>query len=291
MRCLPILLALSLSLSVGCGGEKATFNTVSKNLPAAARGGAEEAAPAGQPPVNPVERKIIYTATVRVIVEDFAKAEQEVAELVKSHQGYLAQSEVTGSPGMPRSGHWKVRVPVAQFDAFREAVAHLGQLERMQTDSDDITDKYYDLEKRIDTKQKLEKRLLDLEKSFAKPEDIFKLEQDLERVRGEVEVMQGQLQRWAKLTALTTVDVTLQERKGYVPIETPTFATSVERRFDSSVEALAGFGKWLALLAVTLAPWLPVVAVVLLPLWLALRRHKRREAVPMATTIVEEPPK
>src|SRR5262245_49471759 len=73
----------------------------------------------------PVDRKIKYTAEVRLVVEDFARAQGELLTLVKAQKGYVARSDSGGSPGSSRYAQWTVRIPVEKFDAFREAVAKL----------------------------------------------------------------------------------------------------------------------------------------------------------------------
>ena len=82
------------------------------------------------------------------------------------------------------------------------------------TDSQDVTEEYYDVEARIKNKRVEEERLLKhLEQSTGKLEDILKVEKEISRVRGEIERQQGRLQYLDKLSALTTVTITLHERK------------------------------------------------------------------------------
>ena len=102
-----------------------------------------------------------------MIVEDFDRAEEAFKQLISQQKGcYVAQAEVTGSAGSPRKGHWKVRVPVEQFEAFVEAVTKLGGPQRNSIDSKDVTEEYYDLEAHIKNKKVEEQRLLKhLEKS------------------------------------------------------------------------------------------------------------------------------
>ena len=93
--------------------------------------------------------------------------------------------------------------------------------------------------------------------------------------------MQGRLQVLAKLTAMTTVTVTLHERGSYVPPEAPAFGTSISRTFHGSLGVLTNFGKAVVLIAVALAPWLPALAVLLVPAWLLARRRMLRPAAPV----------
>jgi SAM-dependent methyltransferase len=141
-----------------------------------------------------------------------------MARLIPQFGGYLAQAEVTGAPGEPRSGKWKVRVPVARFDAFLEAVVALGELIGRKTDSQDVTEEFYDLEARTKTKKVEEARLLKhLEESTGTLKDTLEVERELGRVRGEIERQEGRRQLLANLADLTTVTISIQERRDYVP--------------------------------------------------------------------------
>jgi hypothetical protein len=136
---------------------------------------------------------------------------------------------------------------------------------------------YYDLRARINNKRQEEECLLEhLKKSTGSLKDILAVEENLSRVRGEIERMQGHLQRWDKETQLATVTVVLHDRKGYVPPTNPAFGTTVGRTFAASLDALAEFGKMVVLTLVAVTPWAVVLAVPAVPVWLALRRRARR---------------
>src|SRR4029077_18246774 len=89
-----------------------------------------------------VARKIKYTGDVKLVVEDLDKARQDLVQLVRASKGYLAQSEMEGSSGARRSGHWRVRVPVDHFEAFMESVSQLGVPQKNSSDSEDVTEQY-----------------------------------------------------------------------------------------------------------------------------------------------------
>src|SRR5947209_7241281 len=79
--------------------------------------GAEQAKQgrAGDKADAPAERKIIFTAAVDLIVDDFDQGEAAMLQLLQERRGYVARSEVRGNPGSPRSATWTVRVPVGRF--------------------------------------------------------------------------------------------------------------------------------------------------------------------------------
>jgi Domain of unknown function (DUF4349) len=226
----------------------------------------------------PIERKIIRTADVNLIVPDFEKAQQQFRALIDQFKDcYIAQAEITGSAGSPRRGHWKVRIPARDFDAFRDAVVKLGVPEKNGVDSQDVTEEYYDLDTRIKNKKVEEQRLLKhLEKSTAKLEEILAVEREISRVRGEIEQQEGRLRLLANLTALTTVTIAIQEIKNYVPPQAPSFTASISSTFSDSIDVLVNCGKGLILVVVALAPWTPLLAFVGLAIWALVRRHARR---------------
>jgi hypothetical protein len=167
-------------------------------------------------------RKIIYTADIDLTVTDFDKAERELTELVKAEHGYFAQAGVTGTPGMPRRGTWKARIPVDRFDGFRTAVQRLGELQRSVVHADDVSEEFYDLEARINNKKVEEARLLKhLEQSTGTLKDTLAVEHELARVREEAEREQGRMNLLASLTAMTTVTITIDSLVTYKPESFP----------------------------------------------------------------------
>jgi len=227
-----------------------------------------------------LERKIIYNATLDLVVEDLSDVAGRVEELARKYGGFIAKSSIDTAPGRPRSGSWTIRVPVTRYDDFLLAAGTLGELERRTQDSREVTAEYYDLETRIRNKQLEEARLLKhLADSTGKLEDILAVEKEVARVRTEVEQMQGQLRVLRDLTALSTVTVNVREMQGYRPMESPTFGTRIGRAWRQSLDTLLTFGKAIVIAVVFIAPWLILIALpvgILLLLWRALRRRQRR---------------
>ena len=292
MRSSTILTAAGVLFLFGCGtdvGQQSPRGTMG-----AKRGSKEAAAPqageraqqepaAGRPqaPIEIAPRKIIYTAQVEMVVEDLAHSEGELKRLIQEQKAYVAKSEMRGSPGSPRSGTWTIRVPVDQFNALVEAIGKLGELRRSTIDSDDITDRYYDLKAHMKNNEVEEQGLLKLyleKSSTGKLDDLLAVRRELRNIRGDIEQQKGQLQRWDKETQYATVVVTMHDRKDYVPTTTPTFSTSISRTFRGSWESLVSVGQAIVIAVVALTPWLPVLGLIGLAIWLGIRRMQKKEA-------------
>jgi hypothetical protein len=245
---------------------------------AAAAGSSEQKPPSHRSATerDAAKRKIVYRADVDLVVEQFEPLPERIEAAVKQHGGFVSASNITGSPGRPRSGRWTVRVPVDRFTEFLAAVRQLGEVRTINSTSDDVTAEYYDIEARIRNKQQEEERLLQLlAEATGKLEEVLAVERELSRVRGEIEQAQGRMRMLKDVTDLTTVTVSVTEIKNYVPDQAPTYLTRVRRAFSASTTTLVLAAQGLSLVAVALVPWLPVPLVLVL-IVLAIRRRRRR---------------
>jgi hypothetical protein len=272
------------------GGYKTTTTTESKGYDTTSaepmRQGAQSASlsekqisaadPGTQRSTAADERKIIYTAEVALVTDDFAAAEQGVPRLIKEHGGYISQGEVQRTSGAERSGRWVARVPVDRFDAFLDALASLGVPEHRSQRAQEVTEEYVDLQSRIATQRKLEERILKLlEDRSGDIEETIKVENELSRIRGEAERMEGRLRYLTDRTSLTTVTISVREGQTYTPPEAPEFAERMSQGFSESIDSMTDTGQNLAVVGAQAAPWLIVAAIVLVPATIIARRRWR----------------
>lgn len=225
--------------------------------------------------VSTTPRKIIYTSQVDLVVENLGSAQEKLTRLVKENQGYIAETNIGGQSGERRSGSWKVRIPVENYEAFMAGATRLGELRTIEAKSQDVTAEFYDVEARIANKQVEEKRLQELlQKATGKLSEILQVERELSRVRGEIEQLQGRIRVLANLSSLTTVTLTLNEIKDYVPPATPSFRTKIVRVFGGSMKSLSEFCQGVVLFVVGIVPWLPLIALFGFPLWRVWKRSQ-----------------
>jgi hypothetical protein len=235
-------------------------SSASKSPAVAAPAEAAQTPERKSPPALP--RKIIYDARIDLLVESLNTTEQAILELVKDHEGFLAESGQSGQVHQQRRGTWRVRVPVDRFDAFVRAVSRLGEVRQSHVGSQDVTEEYVDLGARLRNKQEEEKRLLKhLSDSTGKLEDILSVERELSRVRGEVEQMQGRLQFLSNRAALSTVTIEAIEWKDYAAPVPTTLQAQIGHTFFGSLDTLTAVGKALLLTVVALVPWLPLIVL------------------------------
>src|SRR5262245_29727711 len=146
-----VLSVVAVSLA-GCSGPKAPKSAAPAEADAAFQsvklaggengGGAGQGGqPAGVDPkavkaaATPAERKIVYRATLDLIVTNLDDAVPQVEKLVAEHKGYIAKSEVRGDTGSRRTATFVLRVPSDSLPAVRDRLRGLGTPERDANDS------------------------------------------------------------------------------------------------------------------------------------------------------------
>ncbi len=274
---------------VGCGSQErsATAPTsespgrnaddrlgVKQEAPAAGRG--EKAADAKGEPAA-VQRRIIYTATLDMLVADFDKARKVLENLIEESEAYVAKSEFTGNIGARRTGTWTIRVPVARFHSFVNAVTTLGQPQRHSTEAQDVTEEYVDVQALIknlkEEEETLNRLLKEQAKSFA---DIQSWREKIALVRRDIARYEARLQTLGRLTAMSTVYVTLRDEKEYVPETSPKYGATAGRTFDDSWKALKDVAQGIFIVLVALVPWLPLILVVSIVTWRVWKHYAKK---------------
>ena len=232
-----------------------------------------------------LERKIIYNADLELAVEQFSELAPKIEALAQRFGGFVASSDAHGMPGQPRSGLWRIRVPAARFQPLLDAIRPLGEIRRISTNSDDVSEEFYDVEARMRNKKQEESRLLKLlEDRTGKLEEVLAVEREIARVRGEVEQLEGRLRVLTDLTSLSTVTLRVEEIAAYRPEQAATFGARLGRSFNGSLGSLVATAEALAVFIAASLPWLAVLASGLLTV-LAARRQVgrwRTRAAPIA---------
>lgn len=248
----------SMGLVLGAGGESATTTKPLADVAAA-------------------DRQIIYVAELTLVVEDFSRTAKELPALVKKVGGYLSDVSIDRSSGQQRAGRWVARVPVDRFDGFLDELSKLGIPESRHQTAQDVTEEYVDLEARIKNSKRLEDRILKLiDERTGNIKDVTDAEQQLSRVREEIERMEGHLRYLANRAALTTVTINAREEHDYKPPELPGFTTRVASSWTTSFVSLQDFGESFFVSAVYAAPWIVLWAIILLPAIVWTRRRMKR---------------
>lgn len=206
-------------------------------------------------------REIVYTATVRLVVDDFSTFPERLAQIALEADGFIGEADIAKLQGTRRSGRWVIRIPSAKYSAFMRAVSGLGVPESVKEKADDVTEKFVDLQARIKSGKQLEDQIMKLlEKQGERLEDMLNVERELARVRMEIEQKEGQLRFLESQVALSTITVFASEQTTFTPEQAKSLSERISREWQASLErARTNFENvivWVVGNGLTLAFWL-----------------------------------
>lgn len=237
--------------------------------------------PAPAPPAGP--RKLVRTVQLVLTVDDSAVAAGRVEELVEAAGGYVSASEATRRPDEMLFVRMTLRVPGERLEEVVDAVRGLAQrVERQNLSTEDVTDRYVDLEARLRALRATEAELTALlGESRARghsAEDIMAIYRELTGIRSQIEQLQGQLQQLADRVSYSTLHLELRPAEAARPLVAEGWQPGATLR--NSVRGLVAALQWLAdaaiVIVVAVLPILLLVGLVAWALWRLTRRWRGR---------------
>ncbi len=208
-------------------------------------------------PESAFEQKIIYTGQMEVDVEDVDETYDTVSKLVEEKGGYISESRFWEQfDGAQKNLRLVLRVPAETFDNTLSQLTDLGRVVDQSTRGQDVTEQYYDLEVRLENKKRQEERYLEVLDMATTVEEILKVERELERIRGDIESMEGRFRYLKDQVSLATI--TLIARETHTP---SAFISTFKEAFSSLLESI----KSMIFFGATVLPW---IIVILLLVWL-----------------------
>ncbi|MCK8825305.1 DUF4349 domain-containing protein [Fuchsiella alkaliacetigena] len=158
-----------------------------------------------------VERKIIRRASLRLERRDWEDISREINTLVEAYEGYISNSRQWQDHNNRKFLNYTLQIPQDKFSSALEDLKELGELKDKQINSQDITEEYLDLEMRLENFKHQEKRYQELLEKAESVEDILKIENELNRVRREIESIEGRMRYYDTKVELSTIDLHISQ--------------------------------------------------------------------------------
>jgi len=181
---------------------------------------------------------IVQTAAITILAQNYDQASGQIQPLTSARGGYVQDMTADTRTGTARSVSATLRVPDKQLEGFLADLRKLGHVEQETRNNREVTDAYIDLTARLKTARATEQRVLDLLGTrTGKLSDVLEAEQELARIRGEIESMDGQRVNMEHQVRYATVQVQLSEE--YREQLNPESFSTGRRLRNSLVEGLA----------------------------------------------------
>ena len=253
-------------------------NLRAESRPVAAVGlavAARDAARADLLPIRPSDvtsAMIIRAGQANIEVDSLEPAVALVRTLARQLGGYIANTAMQTGRGQVRSATLEVKVPANRFDEGLSGLAPIGKLESVNVSAEDVGEEFTDATARMANARRLENRLIELIATrTGKLKDVLDVEQELARVREEIERYEGRLRYLRAHAALSTLTICVHEP---VPVVGHPGSSVVAEAFK---QAWRNFVDLVAWCIRALGVVVPLGAVATLG-WLAVRRWRKGQA-------------
>ncbi|OXL82000.1 hypothetical protein BCV73_02125 [Paenibacillus sp. SSG-1] len=242
-----------------------------------------------------LNKKLIYKAHLVMEIQDYAKAQTEVRNMVTLSGGYIVNFSETDSAS-ERGGTFILKVPASGFSSF------LNRLEQIKHDSlqrsiegQDVSEEYVDLQARLKAKQVMEEQYIAFMKKATKTSDLVAFAKELERVQEEIEQIKGRMRYIDQNVSYSTVELRIYQPEKTLPKAEPDRqqAPLGQRAGDAlqgSMDVLTQIVQWIIVILSGAVPVLILAAIVLLIVWIVRkgRKQQRAEAAARRKTWKEE---
>lgn len=213
------------------------------------------------------ERMIIYNAYISLETTDINGVLAKIRDLAENYGGYVAGSS-RSTYGVQATADVTIRVPKDKFHAAVQEIEGYGKVLDERTTSEDVTEQYIDLKARLENLESQEKRLQEILDMAKTVEEVLEVERELERVRGEIERFQGQINYLERSVAMSVITVSLIEPP-------PPFTPSGVDWGETLETAISGFSAVLRGLIILTVSLLPIAIIAVLVYYVYKRRKQK----------------
>jgi hypothetical protein len=224
------------------------------------------------------EPMIARTASVSVIVKDFGPVEATVKAIAQRHNGYIASLNTASPQDSARILSATLQIPSAQLESAVTELKQLGRVDQETQSGEEVTKEFVDRAARLKNVRATEQRLLDVLREHAgKVKDILDAEQEIARVRGEIEQMEADQRALQTRVDFATVRLSVQEEykaslQGAPPSTSTRLRNAAIQGYKTVVESVIGFGIWALLSLPALVLWALILFVPARWMWKRFRR-------------------
>lgn len=231
---------------------------------------------------NPSEPMIARTVSLSIVAEkDFDGARASLDKILARHNGYAASLNVSTPQGAARSLQASLRIPAPHLAAALGELKALGHVENETQNGEEVTQQHADLVARLKNSRETEQRLQAiLVQRTGKISDVLAVEQQIARVRGEIEQMEGEQKALEHRVDFATIDLKLSEEyKAKLDSPAPSASTQLH---NASVNGYRNVVDTLLALLLFFAEYGPVLLlwamILFTPAWFVWRRWRRAAA-------------
>ncbi|MCL2320874.1 MAG: DUF4349 domain-containing protein [Oscillospiraceae bacterium] len=195
--------------------------------------------------------KIIKNGTLNIETKDINNAQSIVISKVSELNGYVQSLNSDN-----KTISLVIRIPYDKFDGFMNESSQFGNVVSKSISTEDVSATYFDTQAHINTLKVQEQRLLDI---LSKGEDLksmLEVENELARVRGEIESLEGQIRLYDNKISYSTIQINIYETSDFTVVQdTPkSFGAKIAQAFLDGIGIVKTFLENVLLILLYLLP-------------------------------------
>ena len=228
------------------------------------------------------ERKIIKTVNISAQTLKFDESVTLVEQLCDSLGGYIESSSVSGnginSKVSSRYANYTIRIPAENLDGFNNGVGEILKITSSSSNSDEVTNTYYDIKSRIEVLEMEKEALSELYEKYTDYGNIgylIEIQSKLYDVIAEIEAYETQIRLYDSKIAYSTVYLNIREVEEYVE-EKGTFGEKIFGALEGGWEVFVDVCSGLAIAFVACLPFTLTGGVIAIGIIVLIKSIKKR---------------
>src|SRR5215469_2856456 len=224
---------------------------------------------------------IARTVTLTVVTKDFAASRALLEAILARRHGYAAQMSVNTPENAQRSLQASLRFPAAELAPAVADLKTLGRVENEMQSGEEVTQQHADLMARLKNSRETEQRLQAvLTQRTGKMSDVLEVEQQVARVREEIERMEAEQKSLERRVDFAAVNLQLtEEYKAQLVPPAVSVTTQMHNAIVAGLQNVSEMVLAIVLFFFEEGPTMVfLLAIFLPPLWFVWTRYRRAMA-------------
>ena len=159
------------------------------------------------------QRKLIKDGVLAFETDNSNDTRIKLSKLINEYEGYISSESMIDESS--RTGIELIaRIPEGNYEQFWEkSIKGVSAFERKERSVNDVTDQFIDINARLKNKKSLEERYLLLLNKANSISSMMEIEEELSKLRGDIESIEGRLRKMSNQISYATVELTFFESK------------------------------------------------------------------------------
>jgi virulence-associated protein VapD len=212
--------------------------------------------------------KIIYSGSISLNTENFQETFDNINNYAVEAGGFVQDSGASyaaaGADVKTNTGTITIRIPSGKFSEAMDKIKSFGTPVSTNVNSTNISQQYQDIQTQVNNLQIEEERLQAYLSQAANVTDLLAIENELNRVRTEIDSLSSTLKNWDTEIAYSTIYVSIYEKElSSTTVKSPfsEITTQIGEGFVTSINIVLYVLAFLVVLIFRLLPFAVIIGL------------------------------